>query len=242
MQMLRENNFRQRIPQVKVEDGEEITYEAADAAMKRSIKFWSLACYLAFGRSLHRFQEKAFKVEWRSLDKAIKRILQNGDYGKEGFFECVRPIGDCKSLNLVDCSLFEYGPADIGVRTELRFCMYITGTLNTVFNEHIVTKTKMDGGDYISMGPSMVMCMVLNYLAMRILGEGPDGNLENTCARACKWILDNGSAMGSGSWGLVRCSVRALSRLSPGLGQVLGWGSSRRPSKVRSPGLGQGLA
>ncbi|KAH7521896.1 hypothetical protein FEM48_Zijuj07G0080600 [Ziziphus jujuba var. spinosa] len=50
-------------------------------------------------------------------------------------------------------------------------------------------------------GPSMMMCTVLNYLAMRILGEGPDGGLNNACSRARKWILDRGGAMYSGSWG-----------------------------------------
>ena len=39
--MLREKKFKQAIPAVRVEDGEDITFEKADAAMKRSINFWS---------------------------------------------------------------------------------------------------------------------------------------------------------------------------------------------------------
>ncbi|KAH7521907.1 hypothetical protein FEM48_Zijuj07G0081700 [Ziziphus jujuba var. spinosa] len=50
-------------------------------------------------------------------------------------------------------------------------------------------------------GPSMMMCTVLNYLAMRILGEGPDGGLNSACSRARKWILDHGGAMYSACWG-----------------------------------------
>ncbi|KAH7521897.1 hypothetical protein FEM48_Zijuj07G0080700 [Ziziphus jujuba var. spinosa] len=59
-------------------------------------------------------------------------------------------------------------------------------------------------------GPSMMMCTVLNYLAMRILGEGPDGGLNNACSRARKWILDHGGAMYSGSWGKTWMAILGL--------------------------------
>lgn len=39
--MLREKNFKQTIPPVKIEDDDKITYEAADASMKRAINFWT---------------------------------------------------------------------------------------------------------------------------------------------------------------------------------------------------------
>ncbi|KAM1430091.1 hypothetical protein ACFX2I_046204 [Malus domestica] len=41
MQFLRENNFKQTIPPVKVEDGEEITHEKATASLRRSVHFFS---------------------------------------------------------------------------------------------------------------------------------------------------------------------------------------------------------
>ncbi|KAB2604502.1 beta-amyrin synthase-like [Pyrus ussuriensis x Pyrus communis] len=41
MQFLREKNFKQTIPLVKVEDGEEITYEKATATLRRSVHFFS---------------------------------------------------------------------------------------------------------------------------------------------------------------------------------------------------------
>ncbi|XP_062171674.1 beta-amyrin synthase-like [Alnus glutinosa] len=41
MQFLTEKNFKQTIPQVKVEDGEEITYEKATTALRRVIHFFS---------------------------------------------------------------------------------------------------------------------------------------------------------------------------------------------------------
>ncbi|KAK2978538.1 hypothetical protein RJ640_018233 [Escallonia rubra] len=39
MQFLREKNFKQTIPQVKVGDGEEITYEAATSTLRRAVHF-----------------------------------------------------------------------------------------------------------------------------------------------------------------------------------------------------------
>ena len=40
-QFLREKNFKQTIPQVKVKDGEEITYEIANTALRRAAHFFS---------------------------------------------------------------------------------------------------------------------------------------------------------------------------------------------------------
>jgi len=42
---------------------------------------------------------------------------------------------------------------------------------------------------------------------MRILGEGPDGGVNNACARARKWILDHGSVIAIPSWGKTWLSV-----------------------------------
>ena len=42
---------------------------------------------------------------------------------------------------------------------------------------------------------------VLNYICLRILGEGPDGGQDNACARARKWILDRGGVTHIPSWG-----------------------------------------
>jgi beta-amyrin synthase len=41
-------------------------------------------------------------------------------------------------------------------------------------------------------GHSIMFCTALNYISMRILGEGLDGGQNNACARARKWILDHG--------------------------------------------------
>ncbi|KAI9181725.1 hypothetical protein LWI28_017898 [Acer negundo] len=41
LQFLREKNFKQTIPQVKVKDGEEITYETATTALRRAAHFFS---------------------------------------------------------------------------------------------------------------------------------------------------------------------------------------------------------
>lgn len=41
MQFLREKQFKQTIPQVKIEDGEEISYENATIALRRSVNFFA---------------------------------------------------------------------------------------------------------------------------------------------------------------------------------------------------------
>ena len=52
-----------------------------------------------------------------------------------------------------------------------------------------------------------MFCTVLNYICMRILGEGPDGGQDNACARARKWILDRGGVTHIPSWGKIWLSV-----------------------------------
>ena len=47
----------------------------------------------------------------------------------------------------------------------------------------------------------------LNYICMRILGEGPDGGRDNACARGRKWIRDRGGVTSIPSWGKIWLSV-----------------------------------
>ena len=41
LQFLRERNFKQTITPIKIEDGQEITYENATTALKRAVHFYS---------------------------------------------------------------------------------------------------------------------------------------------------------------------------------------------------------
>lgn len=41
IQMLRERNFKQEIPPVRIGEGEEITFDQATAAYKRAATFWN---------------------------------------------------------------------------------------------------------------------------------------------------------------------------------------------------------
>ncbi|XVF24704.1 hypothetical protein REPUB_Repub13aG0150400 [Reevesia pubescens] len=94
--------------------------------------------------------------------------------------------------------------------------LYITGHLNTIFSaEHrkeilryIYCHQNEDGGWglYIE-GHSTMFCTALNYICMRLLGEGPDGGLNNACERGRKWILDHGGVTTIPSWGKTWLSV-----------------------------------
>ncbi|XP_019057505.1 PREDICTED: camelliol C synthase-like isoform X2 [Tarenaya hassleriana] len=52
-----------------------------------------------------------------------------------------------------------------------------------------------------------MFCTSLNYICMRILGEGPDGGQENACKRARQWILDHGGVTFIPSWGKTWLSI-----------------------------------
>lgn len=49
----------------------------------------------------------------------------------------------------------------------------------------------------------------LSYVALRLLGHGPDDN-DGAMARARKWILDHEGATGIPSWGKTYLSVRTF--------------------------------
>jgi beta-amyrin synthase len=160
-QVLRENNFKQTISGVKIEDGEEITYEKATTTLRRGTH------HLA--------------------------ALQTSD---------------------------GHWPAQIAgplfFMPPLVFCVYITGHLDSVFpREHrkeilryIYYHQNEDGGWGLHIeGHSTMFCTALNYICMRILGEGPDGGQDNACARARKWIREHGGVTYIPSWGKTWLSI-----------------------------------
>ncbi|XP_065866273.1 lupeol synthase-like isoform X1 [Euphorbia lathyris] len=161
-QFLREKRFKQTIEAVRIEEDEEqVRYEAATAALKRSVHLFS--------------------------------ALQASD----GHW-CAENSGP----------MFFVPP--------MVFCLYITGHLHTVFTrEHykeilryIYCHQNKDGGWGLHIeGHSMMFTTVLNYICMRILGEGPVGGIENACERARKWILDHGGATSISSWGKTWLSI-----------------------------------
>ncbi|MFQ6644248.1 hypothetical protein Gotur_017297, partial [Gossypium turneri] len=146
MQFLREKKMQQTIPQPKIEDGEEVTYEVTTAAVKRSVHLFSAL------QSTH--------SHWPAENSG---------------------------------PMFYLPP--------LVMSLYITGHLNTIFSpEHrkeifrfIYCHQNEDGGWGLYVGGhSTMLCTALNYICLRLLGVGHDGDLNNACERTRKWILDRG--------------------------------------------------
>ncbi|OIW21251.1 hypothetical protein TanjilG_31181 [Lupinus angustifolius] len=59
-------------------------------------------------------------------------------------------------------------------------------------------------------GHSIMFCTALNYICMRILGEGPNGGQGNASGRARKWIHDHGGVTYIPSWGKTWLSILGL--------------------------------
>nr|TKR79745.1 hypothetical protein D5086_0000270070 [Populus alba] len=55
-----------------------------------------------------------------------------------------------------------------------------------------------------------MFCTVLNYICMRMLGEGRDSGKDKACERARKWILDHGCAIAISSWGKTWLAILGL--------------------------------
>ncbi|KAL4629206.1 hypothetical protein ACB092_05G291200 [Castanea dentata] len=91
----------------------------------------------------------------------------------------------------------------------------ITGALNTVLSkEHIrdicrylYNHQNKDGGWGLHIeGPSTMFGTTLNYVTLRLLGEGAEDGLE-AMEQAWKWILDHGGATAITSWWKMWLSV-----------------------------------
>ncbi|XP_062078772.1 beta-amyrin synthase-like isoform X1 [Humulus lupulus] len=164
MQFLKEKNFKQTIPGIKVEDDEAISYEKATITLRRAVHFLSAL--------------QASDGHWPAENTGLSFFLP-----------------------------------------PLIMCLYITGHLNTTFTtEHrkemlryIYYHQNKDGGWGLHIeGHSTMFGTTLNYICMRILGEGPDGGQDNACARARQWILDHGGVTYIPSWGKTWLSILGL--------------------------------
>ena len=61
---------------------------------------------------------------------------------------------------------------------------------------------------------SSMLCTVLNYVCLRMLGDGPEAE-DSACARALKWILDHGGVTYVPSWGKIWLAVRLKCSSNP---------------------------
>ncbi|KAK4798509.1 hypothetical protein SAY86_030835 [Trapa natans] len=98
--------------------------------------------------------------------------------------------------------------------------LYITGALNAVFSlnhqremkRYIYNHQNEDGGwGFHIEGHSTMFGSALNYVALRLLGEGPDDGEEKAMERSRKWILDHGGLVATPSWGKFWLTVISLS-------------------------------
>ncbi|XP_051150453.1 lupeol synthase-like [Andrographis paniculata] len=92
----------------------------------------------------------------------------------------------------------------------LVMALYVTGAIEEVLSpphqkeiiRYIYNHQNEDGGWGIHIvGHSTIFGSVLSYIALRLLGEGPEDGEDQAVARGRKWILDHGGAVGIPSWG-----------------------------------------
>ncbi|KAB1220443.1 Lupeol synthase [Morella rubra] len=111
----------------------------------------------------------------------------------------------------------------------LIIALYITGDLSAIFSrEHrkesiryLYNNQNEDGGwSFHLAGQSTMFGSAFSYIALRILGEGPEDGEDRAMARGRKWILDHGGLVAMPSWGKFWVSV---------LGAYEWWGCNPLP-------------
>ncbi|KAB1212427.1 Lupeol synthase [Morella rubra] len=97
--------------------------------------------------------------------------------------------------------------------------LYITGAINDIFSpphqkeiiRYLYNHQNEDGGwSFHIEGQSTMFGSALSYIALRILGEGPEDGEDMAMARALKWILDHGGLVAIPMWGKFWVSVLGL--------------------------------
>ncbi|XP_043714292.1 cycloartenol synthase 2 [Telopea speciosissima] len=93
--------------------------------------------------------------------------------------------------------------------------LYITGAVNAVLSKehqqeicrYLYNHQNEDGGWGLHIeGPSTMFGTTLNYVSLRLLGEGADDG-QGAMEKGRKWILDRGGATSITSWGKMWLSV-----------------------------------
>ncbi|KAF2305432.1 hypothetical protein GH714_005241 [Hevea brasiliensis] len=106
--------------------------------------------------------------------------------------------------------------AQLFLTPPLIICLYVTRTLDTMLSfEHkkemlryIYNHQNEDGGwGFHIESHSTMLCTALNYVALRLLGEEPEGGKDGAVAKGRKWILDHGGAISIQIWGKIYLSV-----------------------------------
>ncbi|KAI4376387.1 hypothetical protein MLD38_014156 [Melastoma candidum] len=92
----------------------------------------------------------------------------------------------------------------------LIMALYITGALDSIFTSEHKKETKRyiynhqneDGGwGFHIEGHSTMFGSALSYIALRLLGEGPDNDKDGSLTKGREWILNHGGIVAMPSWG-----------------------------------------
>uniref|UniRef100_A0A7N2R5U1 Terpene cyclase/mutase family member n=1 Tax=Quercus lobata TaxID=97700 RepID=A0A7N2R5U1_QUELO len=180
IQFAKENPSFSTIPQIKVQDTEELTKEAVTITLQRAINFYSTI--------------QAHDGHWP------------GDYGGPMFLipGLVITLSITGALNTV-----------LSNEHICEICRYLYNHQARIFSRNIeklcskllITLGNKDGGWGLHIeGPSTMFGTALNYVTLRLLGEGAEDGLE-AMEQARKWILDHGGATAITSWGKMWLSV-----------------------------------
>ncbi|XP_022723277.1 cycloartenol synthase-like isoform X2 [Durio zibethinus] len=160
IQFAKENKFVNDLPQVKLNEFEDVKEEAIVTTLRRALNFYSTI--------------QSHDGHWP------------GDYGGPMF-----------------------------LLPGLVITLYVTGALNAVLSKehqyeicrYLYNHQNRDGGWGLHIeGPSTMFGTVLNYVSLRLLGEGADDG-QGAVEKAREWILEHGSATAITSWGKMWLSV-----------------------------------
>ncbi|KAM3702005.1 hypothetical protein ACB094_05G216900 [Castanea mollissima] len=181
IQFAKENPSFSTVPQIQVQDTEELTMEAA-----------------CDGHWPGDYGGPMFLIPGLVITLSITGAL-NTVLSKEHIRDICRYLYN-HHARIFSCSIERITALQI----IYFFCLQFCGNL---FNDFIPHTLNKDGGWGLHIeGPSTMFGTALNYVTLRLLGEGAEDGLE-AMEQAQKWILDHGGATAIPSWWKMWLSV-----------------------------------
>uniref|UniRef100_F6GYK3 Terpene cyclase/mutase family member n=1 Tax=Vitis vinifera TaxID=29760 RepID=F6GYK3_VITVI len=198
MQFARENPCASNLPQIKVQDLEEVTEEVVTTTLRRGLNFYS-TMQAHDGHWPGDYGGPMFLLPGLVITLYITGAL-NVVLSIEHQREMCKYLFNHQARFLIVTSLSFYriqesDDRDIKINYCVPFTIYLasSGIANGGWGLHIE-------------GPSTMFGTVLSYVTLRLLGEGGFG-VEGAMEKGRKWILDHGGATAITSWGKMWLSV-----------------------------------
>ncbi|KAL0337171.1 UNVERIFIED_CONTAM: Cycloartenol Synthase [Sesamum calycinum] len=200
IQFAKENPREVELPQVKVDSEEEITEATAVITLRRAMRFYS-SLQAEDGHWPGDYGGPLFLLpglEVRKVENKVANRKRTEDSILGAFLS---------SYSSPYTSHWDYAQVIIALSIMDALNTFLPDEHQQEIRRYLYNHQNPDGGWGLHIeGRSGMFCTALNYVSLRLLGEGADSG-DGAMHKARTWILEHGGASYTPSWGKIWLSV-----------------------------------